>query len=68
MKRVIPLILILALIAGILIGGVGVILYLIARLALGRYRSFDFVPYGPFLLTGAFFVLFFKDLLLDLLK
>ena len=59
---------VLALIAGILIGGLGVLLYLIARLALGRYRSFDFVPYGPFLLTGAFFVLFFKDLLLALLN
>jgi leader peptidase (prepilin peptidase)/N-methyltransferase len=59
---------VLALITGILIGGISVLFYLIARLALGRYRSFDFVPYGPFLLSGAFFVLFFKDLLLDLLN
>jgi len=59
---------VLALIAGILIGGVGVILYLIVRLALGRYRSFDFVPYGPFLLAGAFFALFYKELLLTLLN
>lgn len=56
----------LCLVVGILLGGLGAILYLIWSLAFGRFRAFTFLPYGPFLLAGAFILLFFRDQLLAL--
>jgi leader peptidase (prepilin peptidase)/N-methyltransferase len=52
---------ILCLIAGILISGVGILVYLLVKIVTRRYQSFDIVPYGPFLLAGAFILLFLRD-------
>jgi leader peptidase (prepilin peptidase)/N-methyltransferase len=57
---------ILCLIAGILISGLGILIYLLVKIVTRRYQSFDIVPYGPFLLAGAFFLLFLRDQLLAL--
>jgi leader peptidase (prepilin peptidase)/N-methyltransferase len=55
---------ILCLITGILIAGVGILLYLLLKIITRRYKSLDVIPYGPFLLAGAFVLLFFRDHLL----
>jgi len=57
---------VLCLIVGILIAGLGVILYILGRMVTHHYQSFDFVPYGPFLLAGAFILLFLRDHLVAL--
>ncbi len=57
---------VLCLIVGILIAGLGALLYILGRMVTHHYQSFDFVPYGPFLLTGAFILLFLRDHLVAL--
>lgn len=59
---------ILCLIAGILIAGLGILVYLLIKIVTRRYQSFDIVPYGPFLLAGAFVLLFLRDHMLAFVK
>lgn len=51
------------LLVAILIGGAVSLLYLLIMVASRRYRLFTAIPYGPFLVAGAVFLLFFRDLL-----
>jgi prepilin signal peptidase PulO-like enzyme (type II secretory pathway) len=53
---------------GALIGGAGSLLFILLRLAQGRYRSMDALPYGPFLISGAVLLLFFPDFLKTIFK
>ena len=48
----------------IVLGGVASLVYLLAMLVARRYRSFAAIPYGPFLIAGAVFLLYFRDFLL----
>ncbi len=43
----------------ILIGGVVSLIYLVVMIATKRYQLFMALPYGPFLIAGAFLLLFF---------
>jgi leader peptidase (prepilin peptidase) / N-methyltransferase len=51
------------LVLAILLGGVVSLLYILVTLILRRYRAFAAIPYGPFLVTSAIFLLFFRDAL-----
>jgi prepilin signal peptidase PulO-like enzyme (type II secretory pathway) len=51
-----------ALVYGVLVGGAASIAVLLAQVLRGRYSSaafMTFIPYGPYLIFGAFYVLFF---------
>jgi len=52
---------VLALIYGALLGGIVSVVYIVALLIRPRYSGnvlMTFIPYGPFLIIGAFYVLF----------
>lgn len=49
------------LLLSILIGGVVSLIYLIVMVATKRYQLFMALPYGPFLIAGAFLLLFFGE-------
>lgn len=55
------------LVLAILIGGLVSLVYMIVMLSLRRYRLFTALPYGPFLIAGAFWLLFFGESILSLL-
>ncbi len=49
-----------ALFIGILLGGLGALAYLfVAAVILRRYKPFTAIPYGPFLVLGAMWIMFF---------
>jgi prepilin signal peptidase PulO-like enzyme (type II secretory pathway) len=52
----------------ILIGGFVSLVFIVVAVVVRRYHVFMALPYGPFLVTGAIFVIYFRDLLLGLLK
>jgi leader peptidase (prepilin peptidase) / N-methyltransferase len=45
----------------VLIGGVVSLVYMLVMLAFRRYRLLMAIPYGPFLVTGAVLLIFFRD-------
>ena len=51
----------------IIFGGLVSLVYLIIMMLLGRYRVFTALPYGPFLIAGAFILLFFSESIIALL-
>lgn len=51
------------LILAIFIGGAVSLVYLLVMLLLRKYRYYEAIPYGPFLIAGAIILLFFKDFL-----
>jgi len=55
------------LLLSILIGGVVSLIYLVVMIATRRYKLFLALPYGPFLITGAFLLLFVGEQLLRFL-
>lgn len=55
------------LLIAILIGGLVSLFYLIVMLLLGRYKLFTALPYGPFLIAGAFLLLFLGENLITIL-
>jgi leader peptidase (prepilin peptidase)/N-methyltransferase len=54
---------IIGLMAGVLFGGLASFIYLIVKLIAGRHRWFAAIPYGPYLIAGAVFLLFFREVL-----
>jgi len=56
-----------ALVAAVLTGGVVSLVYLIIKLITRRYQAFMALPYGPFLVLGAVIFIFFRDLVLALI-
>lgn len=52
------------LILAILIGGFISLIYIIGMLVTRRFQYFQAIPYGPFLITGAIIILFFRDALI----
>ena len=61
-----PLI-IYALVAAILLGGVVSLVYLIIKLVTRKYQAFMALPYGPFLVFGAAIFIYFREQLLGLI-
>ncbi len=55
------------LVLAILIGGIVSLIYLVIMLVLRRYTLFTALPYGPFLVAGAFLLLFFGEYLMAIL-
>jgi leader peptidase (prepilin peptidase)/N-methyltransferase len=50
-----------ALLVAILLGGLGGILYwFVSAVLLRRYSLFTAIPYGPFLVLGAMYIMFFR--------
>jgi leader peptidase (prepilin peptidase) / N-methyltransferase len=58
---------ILGLLVAILLGGIVSFLYLIIMLIIRRYQLFTALPYGPFLITGAILIIFFRDIIISLM-
>lgn len=56
------------LLLAILIAGFVSLIYLVVMLSLGKYRLFSALPYGPFLILGAGFLIFFSEKLILLLE
>ncbi len=56
-----PLIL-LGLVMAVLVGGLVSLLYIVYSLVTHKYRAFMAVPYGPFLILGAFILVFLQNL------
>ncbi len=48
----------------ILIGGAVSLVYLLIALVRRRYHAFSAIPYGPFLIAGALWLLYFRDAIL----
>jgi leader peptidase (prepilin peptidase)/N-methyltransferase len=59
---------ILSLILSILLGGVVSFLYLMVSLITNRYRSFEAIPYAPFLISGGIVLLFFSNYIVGIIK
>jgi leader peptidase (prepilin peptidase)/N-methyltransferase len=55
----------IGLVTGIFFGGVAGFLYLIVLWIAGRHRWFAAIPYGPYLIAGAVFLLYFRDFLVN---
>lgn len=51
------------LIVAILLGGAISLLYILLLLVFRQYQSGRAIPYGPFLVGGAVFLLYFRDLI-----
>jgi prepilin signal peptidase PulO-like enzyme (type II secretory pathway) len=58
---------VLGLVMAFLLGGIFSLLYLLAMIFFGRYRSFSAIPYGPFLIAGAAGLIFFRQFVLSFL-
>jgi leader peptidase (prepilin peptidase) / N-methyltransferase len=54
-----------ALFLAILIGGVVSLIYMLGMLVLRRYEALMAVPYGPFLVSGAALLIYFRDAVLS---
>lgn len=52
------------LVFAILLGGLFSLFYLLVKLISRKYQAFAAIPYGPFLVISALFLLFFRDVLL----
>lgn len=57
----------LGLFLGILAGGLASLIYIITTALGRRYRPFTAIPYGPFLISGAVALLYFRELIVTYL-
>jgi leader peptidase (prepilin peptidase)/N-methyltransferase len=58
---------IVGLFIAILLGGIVSLLYMIMLLIFRKYQLFTSLPYGPFLVSGAFLMIFFTDKIINIL-
>jgi leader peptidase (prepilin peptidase)/N-methyltransferase len=58
---------IISLLIAVLLGGLISLFYLLFMIITKRYEHFLALPYGPFLIIGAFIVLFFRDAVVKIL-
>ena len=61
-----PVILV-GLVVAVLIGGLVSLIYIVIKLISRKYQAFMALPYGPFLVFGAVVLIYFRDLILNLL-
>jgi hypothetical protein len=59
---------VLGLVVAVLAGGVVSILYLIYMMITDRLKAFSAIPYAPFLILSAFFLLYFRVFLDNLVN
>lgn len=59
---------VLGLFLAIILGGIVSLIYLISMLIIRRYRLYMALPYGPFLVSGAILLLFFRNFLSSFFK
>lgn len=55
------------LVLGVFLGGAISLLYIVLMVVLRRYQAFTAVPYGPFLISGAIWLIYFREAVLRLL-
>lgn len=48
---------------GVIIGAVISLLYMLGMIIARKYKMFAAIPYGPFLITGAFILIYLGDYL-----
>ncbi len=53
----------IGLMTGVVFGGLASLFYLVLKVISGRHQWFVAIPYGPYLIAGAVFLLYFRDLL-----
>lgn len=58
----------IGLVLGVFLGGAISLVYLLVMLALRRYKLFTAVPYGPFLIAGAFMMIYFREAVVQFLS
>jgi prepilin signal peptidase PulO-like enzyme (type II secretory pathway) len=58
----------LGLFLGIMAGGLASLVYIVVMAASRRYRPFTAIPYGPFLISGAAALLYFREYILAYLN
>ncbi|MGE5224592.1 MAG: prepilin peptidase [Omnitrophica WOR_2 bacterium] len=58
---------VIGLFLAILLGAVVSLIYMLTMVLIRRYRFFAAIPYGPFLITGAAILIYFRDFLLAVL-
>ncbi len=51
----------LGLAVGVMFGGLASLAYLAVKVLIGKHRWFTAIPYGPYLIAGAVFLLYFRD-------
>jgi prepilin signal peptidase PulO-like enzyme (type II secretory pathway) len=56
----------LGLIIAVFLGGAYSLVYMLFAILTGRYRSFAAIPYGPFLVTSAVILIYFRNALLGM--
>jgi leader peptidase (prepilin peptidase)/N-methyltransferase len=61
-----PVILI-GLVVAVLIGGIVSLIYIVIKLITRKYEAFMALPYGPFLVLGAVILIYFRDLVIQLI-
>lgn len=59
---------ILSLVISIVLGGLISFIYMVVSILTNRYRSFEAIPYAPFLISGGILLLFFSDYIVSILK
>jgi len=59
---------VLGLLVAIIAGGVVSILYMVIMAVLGRLKAFSAIPYAPFLIFGAFILLYFRVFLVGVVN
>lgn len=57
----------MGLVFAILLGGLVSGIYMLAMLVTRRFQAFTAIPYGPFLIAGAMFLLYFRSSILEFL-
>ncbi len=60
-------VIIIGLVAAVFIAGIVSLFYIIAKLVTRKYHAFMALPYGPFLVIGAGLLIYFRNLVLQLL-
>ena len=61
-----PVILV-GLVVAVLIGGIVSLIFIIIKIITRKYQAFMALPYGPFLVLGAVILIYFRDLVLNLI-
>ena len=52
---------IIGLVVGVMFGGMASLAYLVIKVFTGRHQWFAAIPYGPYLIAGAVFLLYFRE-------
>ncbi len=60
-------VIIVSLFVAVVIAGIVSLVFIIIKLAMRKYQAFMAIPYGPFLVLGAVALIYFRDIILQLI-